>query len=595
MQSATVVSFTTTATATLTIVQSLSSNNSNKVSVSSTVTDATTQQETTTSTTPSRVDDATNKVGVYTLVINPGTHKITRAGSECGLLFASVKELDASQVIAPVIGSQWGDSYNAPSTVTITSPTAGATIYYTTDGTIPTTSSTLYSEPFKVSQPTTVKAFATKEGLTSSEVSSFDVTINNLRKVSYDFGDIQIDGSKPTNASVSNGSTVTLSTGRTYYINGKTQTGWKDADNNTYALGTTVKADKDYTFTPIFEDNQVALGDAATTVNWTFATKDGAPSVGYEGNVGYYTQQTTIGDKVLDVVMTVDARQDAGVSGKKGKFNTTSSNDKAQVNAGTVFIIPAQKGMTVTYTASAKNFNAADVTFNGENGTVSSKTVSFTYNGSESTLKIIDVNGNFYPSGLKVTYPEITSVEAEVNSTVGYGTLYYEKELKVPVDTKAYTATLSGNTLTLNELTDGIIPAKTAVVVSGNGGLFEVSHTGATFDGQNDLKGTASDIQTSSVEDGTVCVLGYENGKTAFYKYTGETLAANKAYIVVPMTIISNAQAIRLVLPGDATGISSAEATEADNDAPAYNLAGQRVAKDTKGIVIVNGKKRINK
>lgn len=194
---------------------------------------------------------------------------------------------------------------------------------------------------------------------------------------------------------------------------------------------------------------------------------------------------------------------------------------------------------------------------------------------------------------ISVTYtvPEY----AEVNSTVGYGTLYYEKELKVPADTKAYTATLSGNTLTLNELTDGIIPAKTAVVVSGNGGLFEVSHTGATFDGQNALQGTASDIQTSSVEDGTVCVLGYENGKTAFYKYTGATLAANKAYIVVPMTIISNAQGIRLVLPGDATGISSAEATKADTDAPAYNLAGQRVAKDAKGIVIVNGKKHINK
>lgn len=43
-----------------------------------------------------------------------------------------------------------------------------------------------------------------------------------------------------------------------------------------------------------------------------------------------------------------------------------------------------------------------------------------------------------------------------------------------------------------------------------------------------------------------------------------------------------------------ATGISDLTADKADANAPVYNLAGQRVSKDTKGILIQNGKKFIN-
>jgi len=42
---------------------------------------------------------------------------------------------------------------------------------------------------------------------------------------------------------------------------------------------------------------------------------------------------------------------------------------------------------------------------------------------------------------------------------------------------------------------------------------------------------------------------------------------------------------------GTTTGINSIENGQIDNDAPAYNLAGQKVGKGYKGIVIKNGKK----
>lgn len=57
-----------------------------------------------------------------------------------------------------------------PSTnVTITCGTDDADIYYTTDGTAPSTSSTKYTGVFSVNNTTTVKAIAIKEGLTDSE------------------------------------------------------------------------------------------------------------------------------------------------------------------------------------------------------------------------------------------------------------------------------------------------------------------------------------------------------------------------------------------------------------------------------------------
>ena len=54
--------------------------------------------------------------------------------------------------------------------VTITEP-EGARVYYTTDGSTPTSESTLYTEPFTLSDTATVKAIAIKDGISSSVAS----------------------------------------------------------------------------------------------------------------------------------------------------------------------------------------------------------------------------------------------------------------------------------------------------------------------------------------------------------------------------------------------------------------------------------------
>jgi hypothetical protein len=70
-------------------------------------------------------------------------------------------------------------TYVSAQTVTITSGTPSATIYYTINGTTPTTSSTLYSAPVTLpGTTTTLKALAVKSGLDDSSVQSGTYTIS---------------------------------------------------------------------------------------------------------------------------------------------------------------------------------------------------------------------------------------------------------------------------------------------------------------------------------------------------------------------------------------------------------------------------------
>lgn len=61
-------------------------------------------------------------------------------------------------------------------TATITCVTDGATIYYTLDGSTPTSESTTYSSAITLTQSCTIKAIAVKLGMTDSEVASEDYT-----------------------------------------------------------------------------------------------------------------------------------------------------------------------------------------------------------------------------------------------------------------------------------------------------------------------------------------------------------------------------------------------------------------------------------
>jgi hypothetical protein len=63
-----------------------------------------------------------------------------------------------------------GGTYGSAQPVTISDVNATATIYYTTDGTIPTTSSNVYSTAVTVGANETLKAIAVESGYANSFV-----------------------------------------------------------------------------------------------------------------------------------------------------------------------------------------------------------------------------------------------------------------------------------------------------------------------------------------------------------------------------------------------------------------------------------------
>ena len=97
--------------------------------------------------------------------------------------FLIVYGLLAGETAAPSPVITPGTStFNSPITVTITDPVAGATIYYTTNGSTPTTGSTVYSStnPPVVSTPETITAIASIAGYLQSAPSSATYTSTTI-------------------------------------------------------------------------------------------------------------------------------------------------------------------------------------------------------------------------------------------------------------------------------------------------------------------------------------------------------------------------------------------------------------------------------
>jgi hypothetical protein len=81
----------------------------------------------------------------------------------------------ATPIISPASGTSFASSLN----VSIVDSTPGATVYYTTNGSTPTTSSSVYSGPIMITAATTVKAIATASGYTQSAVGSTAYTLES--------------------------------------------------------------------------------------------------------------------------------------------------------------------------------------------------------------------------------------------------------------------------------------------------------------------------------------------------------------------------------------------------------------------------------
>ena len=187
-----------------------------------------------------------------------------------------------------------------------------------------------------------------------------------------------------------------------------------------------------------------------------------------------------------------------------------------------------------------------------------------------------------------------------------YWTTYYNGFLGFTIDDDenacAYTATYGDGKLTLHKLGKQI-PAGTAVIIVADNNV--VSMTAATdlddISGTNDLRGVNVDTPVadirSSLGDGTFYVLGMTTVKNeqhfGFHRYTGEEMAAHKAYVLVSGS--QSARSLTMVFD-EASGIESLTPDAAPKAQAAdhwFTLDGRRLqAKPTApGIYINNGRK----
>lgn len=158
-------------------------------------------------------------------------------------------------------------------------------------------------------------------------------------------------------------------------------------------------------------------------------------------------------------------------------------------------------------------------------------------------------------------------------------------------DVTAYAVTpdLANNKVTLTSV--GMVPAGKAIVVKGAEGTYSIPTIASADDFDTALE--VSETATVYDTDYTYYYLGQDNGQVGFRPLAeGGSIAAGKCFFKISNTSGAAPRFFSMSI-GEATAIKAVE--NATNNTIRYNLAGQRVNANVKGIVIVNGKKMLNK
>lgn len=182
----------------------------------------------------------------------------------------------------------------------------------------------------------------------------------------------------------------------------------------------------------------------------------------------------------------------------------------------------------------------------------------------------------------------------------------------IPTGVEAYTGKLNDDetvvvtTKIINDnSTDKVLPAKTPVVVKKVGTAtsytLEQGTTTRTYSDYtgNELQGVTEQTDTTTLtkEGKTILTLGVDaSGEYGFRLPSNTYIGANRAYLYVTSTSTSTARGvIGLSSDGDTSSIGAINAKTSTADAPTYNMMGQRVGANAKGLIIKGGRKYIVK
>ena len=288
------------------------------------------------------------------------------------------------------------------------------------------------------------------------------------------------------------------------------------------------------------------------------------------------------------------------VSGKvtltnvKGATTTTRFKDDKgdltfRVYTGAVLTVSAPKGYVITKMIFTDNGSQPVSNLNFDPGKLNNKT----WTGSAQEVKMTVRANQAFLKKLVVTYTKLETLTTAASGFATYAADYDVNYSALGLTTYTIALDEANNKVSYNRF-EGVVPAGKAVLVQGTASTpYELTPAEGAADAtfSTDLK--ASD-GTVTAADNKIYAFGTLNGKSGFKLVNnGIKIPAKKGYL--QLTGTTAAKPTFFAFDGIGTGISHIEADADLENAAMYNLAGQRVDKSYKGVVIVNGKKMLRK
>ncbi len=326
------------------------------------------------------------------------TETLKAIGTHSGDTNSSVGSAKYTIKVATPTFSPGAGTYTATQTVTISDTTSGASIYYTTNGSTPTTASTVYSGAITVSETETLKALATHTGDTNSAVGSAVYTIQ-----------VATPTFSPGGGSYSSGQTVTISDTTSganiyYTTNGTTPT--TASTHYTAPVSVSVCQTLEAIATHSGETNS-AVGEAVYTIG-----SPGTPIMTVQSNSGSsedsdalavsFNNNVTSGNVILVAESTYDAETLATPTDTIGNTFTQI------VTAGT-----SGDSVAAVYAATNKSSGADTVTCNDNDASNNLHCNIYEVQGITTT---VDQTGNSTVTGTALT----VSTSAATTNAVDY-------------------------------------------------------------------------------------------------------------------------------------------------------------------------------
>lgn len=481
--------------------------------------------------------------------------------------FASGEESVATPTITPA-----SQEFDAPFVATIACTTTGATIYYTLDGTDPTSSpyrKTYTSEGVSIlAATTTLKACASLNGKNSSVASAtytYSQTYANLKELKANAENGKTYKVKLTDA------IVTLTNGSNCYIEDATAGILYYKKSHGYNEGDKLNGVATVTYDVFKGINQITSLEGDITK---------------EADATIPCTTVTLSDILNNTAQYESMRVKVEMAVAKDIFK--DNNDRDATIADGDIELPLYNGFA---SSTYKEFR--------ENAYVNVTGYPYVY-----------VNKGSSTPTLKVWTGDIEAVkdDAVKITDAQYGTAYYADAFFMPTGATGYVAESNGNGgITLKETyAEGeLVPAKTALVLNAPKGNYDIclAESNAIAPTNNLLHGTTTEKLTE-VEGGTYKYykLSYNNeGNNLGFYWGSENGAAfingaHKAYLALDSeTLLSQSRGFSLadLAHGVTTGINTTVKSATQSNF-IYDLNGRRINSlngAAKGVYIMNGQK----